>query len=128
LLGWACHWAFNSYIALVPQVVFLSTSEHFGDSLDSNLDLGCADPMPRLGQESTVMLAGDYKTQFHAKAAAMGDALINGSHDFGFLHVKAVDDTGHDRAVPMKVKLHSPPLNYRLNLRRCEPARLVKSP
>lgn len=76
-------------------------------------------------QASTVICAGDYKTQFHAKAAAMGDALINGSHDFGFLHVKAVDDTGHDRAVPMKVKLHSS--RSLAKLRRYEPVRLCRS-
>ena len=46
---------------------------------------------------------GDYKTQFHAKAAAIADALAGDCYDFGFLHVKAVDDTGHDRAAAMKV-------------------------
>jgi 2,3-bisphosphoglycerate-independent phosphoglycerate mutase len=65
---------------------------------------------PDASHTSTVMHAGDYKTQFHAKAATMADALINGPHGFGFLHVKAVDDTGHDRAVPMKVGGTLPPL------------------
>lgn len=33
----------------------------------------------------------------------MADALISGACDFAFLHVKAVDDTGHDRAAALKV-------------------------
>lgn len=47
--------------------------------------------------------AGDYRTQFHAKAAAIADALARDSYDFGFLHVKAVDDTGHDKLLALKV-------------------------
>ena len=47
--------------------------------------------------------AGDYKTQFHAKAEAIARALTQGGYQLGFLHVKAVDDTGHDRAVALKV-------------------------
>lgn len=48
--------------------------------------------------------AGDYKTEFHVKAEAIAEALGHGDFDFGFLHVKAVDDTGHDRAAAMKVQ------------------------
>lgn len=46
------------------------------------------------------------------QAAAVADALISGECDFAFLHVKAVDDTGHDRAAALKVAplLHSPHL------------------
>ena len=47
--------------------------------------------------------AGDYRTRFEAKAEAIADSLISGRFDFAFLHVKAVDDTGHDRQVWMKV-------------------------
>jgi len=46
---------------------------------------------------------GDYRTDFAAKAATVADALISGACDFAFLHVKAVDDTGHDRAAALKV-------------------------
>jgi len=46
---------------------------------------------------------GDYRTEFHAKAAAVADELVGGRHDFVFLHVKAVDDTGHDRHPAQKV-------------------------
>jgi len=38
----------------------------------------------------------------------MGEALINGDHRFGFLHIKAVDDTGHDRNLQMKVHRRPP--------------------
>ena len=48
---------------------------------------------------------GDYKSQFHAKAEAIAEALVEGGNDLGFLHIKAVDDTGHDRALAMKVSL-----------------------
>ena len=48
---------------------------------------------------------GDYKSQFHAKAEAIAGALVKGGYELGFLHVKAVDDTGHDRALAMKVSL-----------------------
>ena len=47
--------------------------------------------------------AGDYQTQFHAKSEAIAEALISGKYDFGFLHIKAIDDTGHDRAACLKV-------------------------
>ena len=46
---------------------------------------------------------GDYRTEFHAKAAAVADTLTDGRHEFVFLHVKAVDDTGHDRHPAQKV-------------------------
>lgn len=34
----------------------------------------------------------------------MAGALAAGGHDFAFLHVKAVDDTGHDRDTVLKVR------------------------
>lgn len=46
---------------------------------------------------------GDYRTLFHRKAEAVADALISGPYEFAFLHVKAVDDAGHDREVDLKV-------------------------
>ena len=33
----------------------------------------------------------------------MTDALASGEYDFAFLHVKAVDDAGHDKAPLLKV-------------------------
>ena len=56
------------------------------------------------------LCAGDYKTSFHAKAEAIANDLSAGHHDFGFLHVKAIDDTGHDRAAALKVP--SPSLSH----------------
>ncbi|CAL5223026.1 g5481 [Coccomyxa viridis] len=46
---------------------------------------------------------GDYRTALHAKAEAAADALVNGATDMVFLHIKAVDDTGHDRLTALKV-------------------------
>jgi hypothetical protein len=37
------------------------------------------------------------------KRTQVCDALVSGGYDFALLHVKAVDDTGHDRMVAMKV-------------------------
>ncbi|KAG0173628.1 hypothetical protein DFQ28_011120 [Apophysomyces sp. BC1034] len=45
---------------------------------------------------------GDYHTNFEAKANAAVQSLTD--HDLGFLHIKAVDDAGHDRNVPLKVE------------------------
>ncbi|ORZ13184.1 archaeal type cofactor-independent phosphoglycerate mutase [Absidia repens] len=45
---------------------------------------------------------GDYYTDFGAKGKAAADALANEVYDFGFLHIKAVDDAGHDRNVDLK--------------------------
>ncbi len=46
---------------------------------------------------------GDYFSALHSKADTIAAALVDGGYDFGLLHVKAVDDTGHDRMVAMKV-------------------------
>lgn len=48
---------------------------------------------------------GDYFTDFTAKGNAAVKALGNEAYDFGFLHIKAVDDAGHDRNVDYKVSL-----------------------
>lgn len=40
------------------------------------------------------------------QAATIAEALAAGHCDFGFLHIKAVDDTGHDRAAALKVMDH----------------------
>ncbi|KAI8380913.1 2,3-bisphosphoglycerate-independent phosphoglycerate mutase-domain-containing protein [Radiomyces spectabilis] len=45
---------------------------------------------------------GDYQTNFQAKADAAVRAITS-EYDFGFLHIKAVDDAGHDRHVSLKV-------------------------
>lgn len=51
--------------------------------------------------------AGDYRTQFHIKAEKIAEALTAGQYDFGFLHIKAVDDTGHDQQPVLKVCCHT---------------------
>ena len=54
-------------------------------------------------QTSYPTCAGDYRTALHAKAEAAADVLVNGASDMVFLHIKAVDDTGHDRLTGLKV-------------------------
>lgn len=46
---------------------------------------------------------GAYDTALHNKAKVICRAL-SGDYTFGFLHVKAVDDAGHDRNTPLKVQ------------------------
>ncbi|EPZ31344.1 archaeal type cofactor-independent phosphoglycerate mutase [Rozella allomycis CSF55] len=45
---------------------------------------------------------GDYKTNLIAKANA-AIQIISESYDFGFLHIKSVDDAGHDRNIDLKI-------------------------
>lgn len=45
---------------------------------------------------------GDYHTNFDAKAQACIQH-IRQDYDFGFCHLKAVDDAGHDKDVEKKV-------------------------
>ena len=46
---------------------------------------------------------GDYFTDFQAKGNAAIKNLTGSNYDFGFLHIKAVDDAGHDRNIDYKV-------------------------
>lgn len=48
---------------------------------------------------------GSYDTCLSSKAKAMCEAMTSGDYDFGMLHVKAVDDAGHDRDLQLKVHL-----------------------
>ncbi|KAI9491235.1 2,3-bisphosphoglycerate-independent phosphoglycerate mutase-domain-containing protein [Zychaea mexicana] len=47
---------------------------------------------------------GDYHTNFQAKGDAVVANLKGSKYDFGFLHIKAVDDAGHDRNIDFKIK------------------------
>ncbi|KAJ0408116.1 hypothetical protein P43SY_002086 [Pythium insidiosum] len=46
---------------------------------------------------------GDYHTNLVSKAETALQSIERGSYDFGFVHVKAVDDAGHDKDVQKKV-------------------------
>ncbi|CAI5729433.1 unnamed protein product [Peronospora destructor] len=46
---------------------------------------------------------GDYHTNLRSKAETALKVLRGSEFDFGFVHVKAVDDAGHDRDVEKKV-------------------------
>lgn len=48
-------------------------------------------------------ITGDYRTKLHVKSQMMAGALLQDGHDFGFLHIKAVDDAGHDKEADLKV-------------------------
>lgn len=46
---------------------------------------------------------GDYKSNFTKKAEAICAAIKEDKYDFGFLHVKAVDDASHDADTLLKI-------------------------
>lgn len=46
---------------------------------------------------------GDYYTDFDAKAKATLQNITSDRYDFGFCHLKAVDDASHDQDVEKKV-------------------------
>ncbi|KAI8647161.1 putative 2,3-bisphosphoglycerate-independent phosphoglycerate mutase [Parasitella parasitica] len=46
---------------------------------------------------------GDCSSDFNAKAKACLENIQSGKYDFGFCHIKAVDDAGHDHDVEKKV-------------------------
>lgn len=48
---------------------------------------------------------GDYRTNLQEKARVILDEMMRPEtpHSFGFLHIKAVDDAGHDRDIARKV-------------------------
>ncbi|KYR01291.1 phosphonopyruvate decarboxylase-like protein [Tieghemostelium lacteum] len=46
---------------------------------------------------------GDYHTNFHSKATTLLENIQKDDFDFGFLHVKAVDDAGHDKNDQLKI-------------------------
>jgi 2,3-bisphosphoglycerate-independent phosphoglycerate mutase len=46
---------------------------------------------------------GDYHTNLISKAKTAVQTLETGKYDFGFVHVKAVDDAGHDKDLQKKV-------------------------
>ena len=60
--------------------------------------------MPKLRMSKLGVVAGDYRTCLEAKAQAVAEALTRGDADFAFLHVKAVDDAGHDRDPTLKAR------------------------
>jgi len=50
---------------------------------------------------------GDYRTNLASKGVTLVDSILQEepkSYDFGFLHLKAVDDAGHDRNVDIKLR------------------------
>jgi len=46
---------------------------------------------------------GDYHTNLNSKADTALKTFQTRQYDFGFVHVKAVDDAGHDKNVEEKV-------------------------
>ncbi|KAI8467172.1 MAG: 2,3-bisphosphoglycerate-independent phosphoglycerate mutase-domain-containing protein [Monoraphidium minutum] len=55
---------------------------------------------------------GSYDTDLASKAETACGALLSGGYDFALLHVKAVDDTGHDRMPAMKARTQCLPVRF----------------
>ena len=47
---------------------------------------------------------GYYNSNLNNKALKAIELLSSNDYDFGFLHVKATDDAGHDKNLNMKIK------------------------
>ena len=47
---------------------------------------------------------GDYSTDLDAKGRVAAEMLWREDYDFGFVHIKAVDDAGHDKDLAKKVR------------------------
>ena len=58
--------------------------------------------MEILGDKEVPGMTGYYDSNLEGKMLFAVDASAN--YDFGFVHIKAVDDAGHDRDFDMKVK------------------------
>jgi len=49
---------------------------------------------------------GDYNSNYDAKADGLIENIRKKEYDFGFLHVKAVDDAGHDKSLDLKQEFY----------------------
>lgn len=49
---------------------------------------------------------GDYSSDYNAKANALIENIRKDEYDFGFLHIKAVDDAGHDKSEKLKLEFY----------------------
>lgn len=47
---------------------------------------------------------GYYNSNLNNKATKAVQMITSSDYDFGFVHVKAVDDTGHDKNLKMRVE------------------------
>lgn len=47
---------------------------------------------------------GDYHTNLNLKGEAVMECLKTTDKTFAFLHIKAVDDAGHDKSLELKLK------------------------
>ncbi len=64
-------------------------------------------PFPPWGEADVVDVpgaTGDYHTNLPAKGQSAAAHIAQDQYDLGFVHVKAVDDAGHDRNVELKVR------------------------
>jgi 2,3-bisphosphoglycerate-independent phosphoglycerate mutase len=47
---------------------------------------------------------GYYNSNLNNKAEKAVELMQGGEYDFGFVHVKAVDDAGHDKSLKIKIE------------------------
>lgn len=57
--------------------------------------------IPILEVEGTT---GYYNSNLNNKALKAIEAITSQDYDFGFVHVKAVDDAGHDKSLKIKIE------------------------
>ncbi len=47
---------------------------------------------------------GYYNSNLYGKMIKGVELITSGNYDFGFIHIKAVDDAGHDKRLDIKVE------------------------
>jgi len=47
---------------------------------------------------------GYYNSNLNGKMTKAVELITSGAYDFGFVHIKAVDDAGHDKKLDIKVQ------------------------
>lgn len=50
---------------------------------------------------------GSYDSNYHNKFESAENIVKSEDYDFGFVHIKAIDDAGHDKDANLKVRLIS---------------------
>ena len=53
--------------------------------------------------ESSEGATGYYDSNIDNKARKTAELISSEDYDFGFMHIKAVDDAGHDKRLDMKI-------------------------
>ena len=57
-----------------------------------------------LNQPQVEGATGDYHSNYINKGQAAFEQLTKNQQNFGFIHIKSVDEAGHDKSIELKIK------------------------